>query len=83
MTKRLRTKQEVNKANAKARGITQGLKGQRERTNSSMTAGELKKPRKGTVLSARERAKLAPLSKRGLGGQGITKAWLPWGQRKN
>jgi len=51
------TKQEVNKANAKARGITQGLKGQRERTNSSRTAGELKKPRKG--LSAKIRASLS------------------------
>ena len=72
------TKQQVNKANAMARGM-----GRSGRADSSRTDGELKKPRTGQVLSAQERAKLAPVSKRGLGGQGIIKAWLPWGQRKN
>ena len=64
------TKQQRNKATAVHRGITQGTKGQRERTSSGTSPGELKKPRKG--LSAKIRSTLArvPLRAIVLGGGG-------------
>ena len=63
------TKRQRNRATAISRGITQGTKGQRERT-SGTSPGELKKPRKG--LSAKVRSTLArvPLRAIVLGGGG-------------
>jgi len=64
------TKRQRNRATAISRGITQGTKGQRERTSSGISPGELKKPRKG--LSAKIRSTLArvPLRAIVLGGGG-------------
>jgi len=63
------TKRQRNRATAISRGITQGTKGQRDRT-SGISPGELKKPRKG--LSAKIRSTLArvPLRSMVLGGGG-------------
>jgi hypothetical protein len=76
-----------NIANAKKMGVYAATVQERLETIPSSIhkkkQGGLQKPKKGQVLSAKEIAKTAPLSKRGLGGQGITKAWLPWGQRRN
>ena len=63
------TKQQRNKATAVHRGITQGIKGQRERT-SGTSPGELKKPRKGLRAKIRSTLARVPLRAIVLGGGG-------------